>query len=362
LSIGLGTTVVTAIFFIRAGMIQQVTSNIPERAPSFFFVDIQNNQVGPFENLVENRYREWGFPAGHDLNPILRGRLYAVNGSPLAQLKSNQQWYFQREYVLTFQEKAPEENRIIQGQWCSEEEGREKDLISIEEDLARHLGVGIGSTLTFDLQGSPVEGVITNIRRVNWENLRTNFFVIYTPHAFKGKGVTYIATSRAPLNQELAYQGEVVALFPNVTVINVRHILDTLKDIMRKILLAVQFMGGFTVGAGWVVLAGSMAATRYFRLKEAVILKILGATRRKISHMFIAEYALLGMIAGTIGVVMGSILAIVFLKYILEIEWKMPFVIFPTVVMATVLLTIVISYWITGRVAQRKPMELLREN
>ncbi len=361
-SIGLGTTVITAILFIRAGMIQQITSNIPINAPSFFFIDLQKDQINLFEQLVAEKYRRWGFSGGHDLNPILRGRLTAVSGLPLAQLKNNQQWYYQREYVLTFQKEPPLENRIIKGAWWTPEEGEEKNLISIEEDVARHLGVGIGSTLNFDLQGMPVEGTITNIRQVNWENLRTNFFIIFSPHPFEGKPVTYIATSRSLPQEDLNYQREVVGAFPNVTVINVRHILDTLRDIMGKILLTVQFMGGFTVGAGLVVLAGSMAATRYFRLREAVILKILGASRRKISLIFIVEYTLLGFIAGVIGVIMGWILSFVFLKYILEIEWKLPIAVFPIVVIVTIFLTTTISYFMTRQATRRKPLEILRQS
>jgi putative ABC transport system permease protein len=361
-SIGLGTTVITAILFIRAGMIQQINSNIPVDAPSFFFIDIQKDQINLFEQLVAEKYRKWGFSGGHDLNPILRGRLNGVSGIPLAQIKNNQQWFYQREYVLTFQKEPAQENRIVKGAWWTPEEGAEQNLISIEEDVANHLGVGIGSTLTFDLQGVLVGGTITNIRQVNWENLRTNFFIIFSPHQFEGKAVTYIATSRSLPEEDLNFQRDVVRAFPNVTVINVRHILDTFRDIMGKILLAVQFMGGFTIGAGLVVLAGSMAATRYFKLREAVLLKILGASKRKISSIFIVEYMLLGFIAGVIGVIMGWILSLVFLKYTLEIEWKLPIAVFPIVVIATIFLTTTISYFMTRQATQKKPLEILRQN
>ncbi|MFI5304758.1 MAG: ABC transporter permease [Nitrospiria bacterium] len=361
-SIGLGTTVITAILFIRAAMIQQITSNIPDKAPTFFFIDIQDDQIKPFKQLVEEKYQKWGFLDGYDLNPILRARLFSINGSPITQLKNNKQWFYQREYVLTFRNEIPPDNRIIQGKWWTREDASKKNLISIEEDLARHLGVGIGSTLSFDFQGNAVEGLITNIRQVNWENLRTNFFIIFTPDAFEGRPVTYIATSRSVPAEDLVYQREVVKAFPNVTVINVRHILDTLREIMGKILITVQIMGGFTVAAGLVVLAGSMAATRYFRLKEAVILKMLGASRQKIAHIFIVEYTLMGFFAGCIGVFMGLILSLIFLKFILEIEWRIPLRVFPEAVIASVCLTTFISYFLTRQATKEKPMEILRLN
>ncbi len=147
-----------------------------------------------------------------------------------------------------------------------------------------------------------------------------------------------------------------------MTVINIRHILETLKEIMENILLAVQFMGAFTVIAGLIVLAGSMAATRYFRLKEAVILKMLGAVRSKILKIFVTEYTLLGVIAGVIGIVLGNFLAWIFLKYIMEIQWRFPFLSMATLFITTVLLTIFISFFMTYRIIGKKPLAILRQN
>ncbi|HXN05493.1 MAG TPA: FtsX-like permease family protein [Nitrospiria bacterium] len=362
LSIGLATTVITAILLIRSGMIQQVTANIPVNAPALFFVDIQQDQKPVMEALIDEKYRLWGYAGGHDMNPILRGRIHSVLGRGLGEIKNNEQWFYQREYVLTFQKEPPAENKIIRGKWWTNEEGESKDLISMEEDVAKHLGISIGSTLAFEIQGQIVEGVVANIRQVNWENLRTNFFVIFSPHVFEGHSVTYIATSRSRSEEDLNYQKEVTSLFPNVTVINVRHILETLKQIMEKILLAISMMGGFTAGAGLLVLAGAIAATRYIRLREAVILKMLGATRGRIARLFLVEFIFLGGISAATGLLTGSLLAWLFLKYILMIDWKLSPLILAGVMASTVCLTLMVSFWMTRSLIRRKPLEILREN
>ncbi len=361
-SIGLGMTVISAILIIRGGLVQQLTDNIPDHAPTFFFIDIQKNQKEPFERLLAAKYQQWSFQDHHEMVPIVRSRLDRVGKTRVKDLKNSDAWYYQREYVLTSQKDPPYENKIIQGAWWDPETDSNRNQISIEEDVAKHLGAGIGSALAFDIQGSLVEGTVTSIRSVNWENLRTNFFIIFSPGSFKEIPISYIATSESKPDQDLSLQHEVVASFPNVTVINIRHILDTLKEIMGKILLAVQFMGAFTVVAGLIVLAGSMAATRYFRLKEAVILKMLGAVRSKISKIFVTEYTLLGVIAGVIGIALGNLLAWIFLKYIMEIQWRFPFLSMGALFITTVLLTIFISFFMTYRIIGKKPLEILRQN
>ncbi|MHB8481672.1 MAG: ABC transporter permease [Nitrospiria bacterium] len=360
-SIGLGLTVICAIFIIGTGLAQQVSDNIPINAPTFFFIDIQKSQKEAFEALLIRKYRQMGLRDTYEMVPIVRSRLQAVGDIRVKDLKNREAWYFQREYVLTSQKDPPAENKIVKGSWWPAGESGYHQ-ISIEEDVAKHLGAGIGTTLTFDIQGIPVKGTITSIRSVNWENLRTNFFVIFSPGAFQDIPMSYIATAQSRPDLDLEFQREVVALFPNVTAVNIRHVLDTLKEIMQKILLAVEFMGGFTVIAGLIVLAGSVAATRYFRLKEAVILKMLGAVRTKIARIFISEYALLGTIAGLVGGVMGSLLAWIFLKFIMEIEWKFPLFGVVTLFLLTVVLAVLISFSMIYRIIGNKPLAVLREN
>ncbi|MBI1822376.1 MAG: FtsX-like permease family protein [Nitrospirae bacterium] len=362
LSIGLGITVICAVLIIGTGLFQQVSDNIPVNAPTFFFIDIQKSQKEAFEALLVRRSRQMGFKDTHEMVPIVRSRLQAVGSIPVKELKNNEAWYFQREYVLTSQKEPPYENKIVKGAWWSPGTESGTNKISIEEDLAKHLGVGLGASLTFDIQGTPVQGTITSIRSVNWENLRTNFFIIFSPGAFQEIPMSYIATSQSRPELDLEFQREVVSGFPNVTAVNIRHVLNSLKEIMGKILLAVEFMGGFAVIAGLIVLAGSVAATRYFRLKESVILKILGAVRSKIAGIFVSEYTLLGTIAGVIGMMMGTLLAWVFLKFIMEIKWRFPVLGVLALFVSTVVLTILISFLMIYRMIGKKPLAVLRQN
>jgi putative ABC transport system permease protein len=201
-SIGFGMTVISAILVIRGGLVRQLTDNIPNHAPTFFFIDIQKNQKEPFERLLAEKYQQWRFQDHHEMVPIVRSHLDQVGKTRVKDLKNSDAWYYQREYVLTSQKDPPYENKIIQGTWWDLETESARNQISIEEDVAKHLGAGIGSVLAFDIQGTLVQGTVTSIRSVNWENLRTNFFIIFSPGSFKEIPISYIATSESKADQD----------------------------------------------------------------------------------------------------------------------------------------------------------------
>jgi putative ABC transport system permease protein len=365
LSVGIGVTVIVAIVVVEASLMRQIRDNLPTEAPSFFFIDIQRDQREPFARFFADRHLQ------AELTPIARARLQAVGEQTVSAMSASgglegrrDAWYFQREYVVTVQASLPKGNRVVAGRWWDDGAARERPLVSIEQEAAHHLGVTVGSTLTFDLQGRLVTATVASLREVNWGSLTTNFFVIFSPGALDETAMTAIATVRTPpddLAGDLAIQRAVVAAFPNVTAINIRHVLDAIGSVLTRLARVVRLMALFTVTAGLLVLAGAIATSRYRRLREAVILKTLGATRGVIVRIFAVEYACLGATAGAIGAALASLLAFVLLHFFLELPWSVEPVRLSSGLLGATLLTLLTGFLASYRLLGRKPLAVLRQ-
>ena len=358
LSVGIGVTVIVAIVVVEAGLMRQIQDNLPTEAPSFFFIDIQRDQRDSFARFFADRR----LPA--ELTPIARARLQAVNHQNVSGMKlegRRDAWFFQREYVVTVQSAPPKGNTIIAGRWWDDGKAMTAPQVSVEEDAAHHLGVTVGSTLTFDLQGRLVTATVTSLRDVNWGSLTTNFFIIFSPGSLDASAMTAIATVRAPPSEDAAIQRAVVAAFPNVTAINIRDVLDAIGTVLTRLGRVVRVMALFTVAAGLLVLAGAIATSRYRRLREAVILKTLGATRGVIVRIFAVEYACLGATAGLIGAALASLLAFVLLHFFLALPWSLEPVRLAAGALGAALLTLLTGLLATYRLLGLKPLAVLRQ-
>lgn len=368
LSVGIGVTVIVAIVVVEASLMRQIHDNLPTEAPSFFFIDIQRDQRDAFARFFTDRH----LPV--ELTPIARVRLQAVGDQAVSAMKFEGRpdaWYFQREYAVTVQTSLPKGNRIIAGRWWDDGAAREQPLVSVEQEAAQHLGVTVGSTLTFDVQGRAVTATVASLREVNWGSLTTNFFVIFSPGALDETAMTTIATVRIPssgkaasdtaASEDVTIQRAVVAAFPNVTAVNIRYVLDAIGSVLTRLGRVVRLMALFTVAAGLLVLAGAIATSRYRRLREAVILKTLGATRGVIVRIFAVEYACLGATAGLIGAALASLLAFVLLHFFLDQPWSLEPVRLAAGALGAALLTILTGFLASYRLLGRKPLAVLRQ-
>ena len=358
-SLGLAVTLVVAITVLEGGLRAELVDRRPDRAPAFFFIDIQPDQAEPFARLVA----EHGATAPAELTPVVRSRLAAVNGVPITRTERTRReeaWYLTREYVLTWAKDPPGHNTVVAGRWWTEAEAAREPLISVEDEIAHQLGVGLGDTLTFDIQGVPVSARITSLRHVDWRSLASNFFVIFSPGALEGAPSTFIATVRAAPEQEGPLQSAVVAALPNVTAIPVREVLERVRGVLDQIALAVRLVAAFSVGAGLVVMAGALAITRQQRLYQSVILKTLGATRGFVSRVFAVEYALLGAAAGIAGSLLATALAWGVLRWAFDLpgRWA-PGTLVGGVVAATGL-ALLVGVLGTRRLLGRRPLPVLR--
>jgi putative ABC transport system permease protein len=358
-SLGLAVMLVVSIALLDRSLRAQLLERAPGSVPAFFFIDIQADQAAPFAALVAAE----GATAPAELTPVVRSRLAAVNGTALTATERSRRddaWYLTREYVLTWAAEAPGHNTVVAGRWWTLAEAAREPLISVETEIARQLGVGLGGTLTFDIQGVPVTGRVTSLRHVDWRSLSSNFFVIFSPGALDGAPSTFIATVRARPEQEQGLQSAVVAAFPNVTAIPIREVLERVEAVLDQIALAVRLVAAFSVGAGLIVMAGALAITRQQRLYQSVILKALGATRGFVSRVFAVEYALLGAAAGVAGSALAALLAWAVLRFALDVPWRWaPGTLAVGVVTATAL-ALAVGFLGTRRLLGRRPLGVLR--
>jgi putative ABC transport system permease protein len=254
-ALGIAVMLLVTVALLQGVLGRQIDHEQRRDTPSFFFLDIQPDQREAFTRLVEQAA---GTPPA--LAPVVRGRLAALDGERLTRAvvehrRSNGggedgRWYFTRDYVLTWSEEPPEHNVVTQGRWWTAG-ARAQAEASVEETAARHLGVGLGARLTFDIQGVEIDAVVTSIRRVDWQSLSTNFFVILSPGALDDAPVTWVATARVPTAAEAALQNTIVATFPNVTAIPLRDVLERVAGVLRDIAVAVRLVALFTLGAVW---------------------------------------------------------------------------------------------------------------
>jgi putative ABC transport system permease protein len=373
IAIGIGVMVVTTVSLVERSLLAQVGENRPTDSPTFFFIDIQPDQAQGMVRLLRQRS---GDPTPQ-LTPLVRSRLSAVKGEPVTFEPTSEQeeqsekvaqkeerrrkWFLTREYVLTFLQDLPKDNKVVQGEWWKPGQALSKPLISIEEDAARQLGVTLGDTIELDIQGASITGEISNIRSVEWGNFSTNFFMIVSPGALEGAPHTYVATVRVAPSDEVPLQQAVVGSFPNVTAINIGDVLDSFARVLDRLSLAIRAVALFCVLSGGLVMAAALAATRYRRLYESVILKALGATRGLIARSFALEYAMLGALGGLLGIMLASALSWAVLKTVFDLSWKLQPGVLAMGFIATVTLTLLVGFLSTYRILGQPPLAVLRQ-
>lgn len=368
MSIGVGVMVMVTIGMVERSLVERVRDDRPTDAPTFFFIDIQPDQAGAFMSLL---HRETG-TLTPELTPLVRSRLGAINGQPVtADVSQEEQtegskedrrknWYLTREYVLTFLDHLPKDNIVVKGTWWEAGQQFPEPLISIEEEAAKHLGLDIGSSVELEIQGVTLAAKVSSIRKVEWGNFSTNFYMIVSPGALEGAPFTYVATVRVPPSEETALQRAVVQAFPNVTALNIGDVLDSFARVLDRLSLAVRAVALFCILAGALVMATALTATRYRRLYEAVVLKALGATRGVIVRAFAVEYVVLGAVAGCIGVVMAAGLSWAVLRFVLDLPWSIQPAVLLTGLGLTMILTLAVGFLSTFRILGQRPLAVLR--
>ena len=328
LSLGLGLTVLVAIALIQGNLGHEIRDTMPATAPSFYFIDIQPDEVADFDKLVS------GFPGVSELRrvPMLRGRITAMNGVPADRLKpkGDQGWILQGDRGITWSTSVPEGSRIVAGNWWpADYQG--PPLISLDHEVFDAFGLKLGDTITVNVLGREITGTIANTRAFNWSSLAINFVMVFSPGILEGAPQTHIATARIAGDREIALQKAVTDRFANISAIRVKDALEAVSSILAAVGDAVRLTAGVTLLAGILVLGGAIVAGHHRRVYDAVVLKVLGATRADIGRAYLIEYGLLGLVTGLLAAVLGTVAGYLLQTLVLEGDW----VFLPGTVLAT---------------------------
>jgi putative ABC transport system permease protein len=369
-AIGISVMVIMTVSLVEHALLRQVGDNRPVDAPTFFFIDLQVDQTEGFAKLVQQ------LTGGRqpEMTPLVRSRLHTVNGEVVKieeeadheerreenKEERRKQWYLSREYVLTFLDQLPKGNDVVAGTWWQPGQPFSRPQVSIEEEAAKSLGLVVGSQLELDIQGATISAEVSSIRKVDWGNFSTNFYMILSPGSLDGAPLTYVATIRVDPEQEVPLQQAVVAAFPNVSAIHVGDVLRNFASVLDRLALAIRAVAMFCVMTGSLVLAAALAATRYRRLYESVVLKALGATRSLIAGIFALEYGLLGVVGGILAAVLSSALSWLVLTYVFDLSWRLHPMVLGTGLLGTMVLTLVVGLLSTFRILGQRPLAILR--
>ena len=318
-SLGAGLTVLVAVALIQSNLTRQVTERIPLDAPAFFFIDIQPNQGEAFAAIVKGVAG-----AGKIVQvPMLRGRVTRVNGAPVAEVNPHPDaaWVLRGEIGFTYSGPTPEGTDLRQGDWWPVDYSG-PPLVSLDIDIARGLGVDIGDTMTYSILGREITARIKNLRKSDWMNLGINFVTVFAPGALENAPQSLLATAQvAPASEEAVFRA-VTDRFPNISPIRVRAISERIASFFRQVGAGVQAASAIALLTGVLVLAGAVAAGHRRRVYDAVVLKVLGATRGYLIRAFLLEYILLGFSTAVIAVGVGSLAGWVVVTEVMRAEWE----------------------------------------
>ncbi|HXG21233.1 MAG TPA: FtsX-like permease family protein [Methylomirabilota bacterium] len=363
LALGLGAFLLMTLQFVQQALIQQVSRTQEGNQANLILFDIQTDQREAIGQLV----RSFSLPTSQEA-PLVTMRLAAVKGKSVEALRNDPKreisdWALQHEYRATYRDHLIDTETLIAGQWQGQHgPTTETVTISLEEGVAEALQVKVGDELVFDVQGVPMATTIGSIRKVDWQQIKPNFFVVFPIGVLESAPQTYLLVTRTPSPEvSAAVQRAVVQQFPNVSAIDLTSVLHTLAMLLGKITFALRFMTLFSITAGLFVLVNAVLTSRSQRMRESVLLCTLGASQSQIQQILIAEYALLGGIAA----ISGALLAIL-ASWALS-RWWFETIYAPTVTPVLLALLIVAGITIlTGVLGNRSamtrpPLEVLRE-
>jgi putative ABC transport system permease protein len=359
-ALGLGVLAVLAMALVERELRAQLLSSLPTDAPTAFFLDVQPDQWDEVQAAVAASGAD-----APDSVPMVMARLAVIDGRPVDQViegmerDDERRWVFTREQRLTWREGLPPDNLLVAGELWGEEGVAE---VSVERDYAADLGVGIGSMLTLDVQGVPMDLRVTSLREVNWRSFNINFFFVVEPGVLDDAPHSRLAAARLEPGQLQGVQDRLARSTPNVAVVRVQEVLDRVSAILQLIGYGVRALGTFTVLAGLAILAGVVSAGAARRGREVALLKTLGATRAQVVAALAAEQALVGLVAGAIGSVAAAVLAWFVLTEGMNLEGGWPLLSVAAATGATALLAMVAGVLASLGALRRRPAEILRRH
>lgn len=317
-ALGLALLALLLISVVRQDLLSTWRGRLPPDTPNQFLINIQTEQIEPLRRFFAER----GY-ADLRLWPMARGRLVELNGEPVTADSfddpETQRW-INRDFNLSWTSELNDDNEITDGQWWGEG-GRGQTLLSADEYAVERLKLKRGDTLTLDFAGERIEFTVHNLRTVKWDSFRPNFFLLAPPGVLEEQAVAQWISSFYLPAERRALLRELIAAFPNVTVLDIESLMNQVRSIMDRIVRAVEFIFLFTLAAGLTVLLAAIEGTRGERVREAGLLRALGARRGIVLRGLLAEYAVLGLLAGTVAAIAAQAVAWLLAEQVLKLPY-----------------------------------------
>ena len=371
LALGFGAFLLSTVYLVQANLLSRVQATSAGSAGNLLFFDVQDDQAAPLDSLLRARQH----PIVQQ-TPVVTMRIDALNGRSVSALMADTSgrragWALRREYRSTYRDSIVGSEELVAGTWFADSATRAKARtanpdapfdVSLEQNLATDLGVVLGDTVTWNVQGVPITTVVTSFRTVNFARFEANFFVVFAPEALRRAPQQFIVVANVPAGPAIAaVQRDIVRRFPNISSVDLTLVRQTIGAIVDKVTLAIRFLGLFSLAMGVPVLFSAVAATRRARLREGVLLRTLGASRAQVARVLLAEYGALG----ALGALTGMVLAFAGAWGLTRFVFDDPFdpAVGPTFVIAAgmLLLTMAIGLLTSRDVYKETPMAAIRE-
>jgi putative ABC transport system permease protein len=375
LALGFGVFVIATVYLVQQNLLGWLRIENSPDAPNMVAFDIQRDQVAGVADIVRGRS-----VTAPEITPIVPARISHHKGRPVELVMLDtirriqgrdtsvtmrvEPWALRREYRHTYRDTLVSSEELLRGKWFSSAgTARQSPVeVSIEEDVAESLNLELGDRLTWDMGGIPIESRVTSIRKVDWARFATNFFFVFPTGVLEQAPQTFVALMRVNSAEDrAAIQRDVVARHSNVTVIDVAQVQQALEEIIGQVTVAIRFMAIFSTLAGFVVLIGAVATSRYQRMRETVLLKTLGATHAQILTVLVTEYAALGLLAGLAGLMLAGVAGWALTRFFFELDFVLPVGILTATWIAVAALAVVIGLGNSVEILRKPPLAILRE-
>jgi putative ABC transport system permease protein len=366
LAIGFGAFLLGTLYLVQHNLLQQLRLTGGTARPNLVLFDIQPDQLP----AVEQELRNAGLPHT-SATPIVPMRIRSVKGRPVAELLTgnpgqerdgpSNAWVFRREYRSTYRDSVVGSERVVAGQW-SRAGAAPPVPISVEQELANDLGVGIGDEIVWDVQGVPVVSRVGSLREVNWARFEPNFFIVFAPGTLENAPQSFVTLTRvADPSARGRFQRRLAERFANVSTLDLSLLQEALERLVERVVLAIRFMALFSLGVGVLVLIGALATSRFQRVREGALLRTLGATRGQVYRVVLAEYLSLGLLASAVALVLAAAAGWGVARFVFEGTFTVPVVPMGVLMLLVVALTVIVGLANSRDVVRRTPLEVLRQ-
>jgi putative ABC transport system permease protein len=356
-ALAVGLLALVLLVLLRTDLISSWRQATPVDAPNRYIINVQPDQSVAFQQAL----RDAGV-ASYDWYPMIRGRLVAINGQAVAPTDyedDRAQRLVDREFNLSNTAEQPAHNQVVAGRWTPEE----KDGLSVEEGIAETLGLKLGDSLRFDIAGQLSEAKITSLRKVDWGSLRVNFFVIYPVSELADVPITYISAFRAPetTGPPGSFDNALVRAFPNITNVDMTSTLAQVQRVMDQVIRAIEFLFGFTLAAGLVVLFAAVTATREERARDFAIMRAVGARASLLRQVQRAELAGVGLLAGFLASLAAVAVGWALARYVFNFAWTASWIVPVIGSLVGAALALAAGWWGLRSVLNTPVVETLRQ-